>query len=183
MKKYARVVKPGLAFLALAILAFVPAVASGKAVEDSEEFSGFLAQAKTEALLLQQSAEEMNSFVHLTTSRETQAAKIEEIKTHLNKLAQFVTKMNSVEAASPWQRQASRDFTPMVGELAANVTMTIYYLGEFPDRLVFTSFPEYVAANAELAANIAEIMSEYVEYGQARQKAEVLSYELELPES
>jgi hypothetical protein len=48
------------------------------------------------------------------------------------------------------------DVTPMVEELAANVTMTIYNLGESPDRLIFSSFPEYVAANAEMAADIAQ---------------------------
>lgn len=91
--------------------------------------------------------------------------------------------MNNVEAASPWQRQAAADVGPMVGELAANVTMTIYHLGENPDRFIFTSFPEYVAANAELASEIADTLSDYVTYGEAKQKAEELYFELELPRS
>ena len=183
MNKYARAVRPGWAFLAVAFLSLAPAVASARVVRDSEEFSGFLAEAKTEAAQLQKSAEEMNSFVHFSTQWSTEAAKIEEVKQHVNKLGELVTRMNNVEAPSPWQRQAIRDVNPMVEELAANVTMTIFYLSEFQDRLVFTSFSEYVAANAELAADTAELLSEYVEYSEAKQTVEDISFDLELPSS
>jgi hypothetical protein len=183
MNKYAQAVRPGLAFLAVALLYLAPAVASARSVKDSKDFSGFLAEARTEAVQLQKSAEEMNSFVLSRTNWETEAAKIEEIKRHLNKLGGFVTKMNNVEAASPWQRQAIRDVMPMVEEMAANVTMTIYHLGEDQDRLIFSSFPEYVAANAELAFNTAQMLSDYVEYGEAKQKAEDFEFEMELPTS
>jgi hypothetical protein len=179
MNKYTQAVRPGLAFLAVALLSLAPAVASARSVRDSKEFSGFLAEAKAEAMQLQQSAEEMNSFAHSSTSWETQAAKIGEIKQHVNKLGEWVAKMNNVEAASPWQRMAIGDVTPMVEELAVNVTMTIYHLGESPDRLVFTSFPEYVAANAESATDIAQMLSDYVAYGEAKQKAEEVSFELQ----
>jgi hypothetical protein len=180
MNRRTQMMQAGWAFVAVALLSLAPAVSSAQS-RDSEEFSGFLAQARTEALQLQRSAEEMNSFVHFRTNWNTEAAKIEEIKRQVNKLGELVTKMNNVEAASPWQRQAIRDVTPMVGEMAANVTMTIYHLGESPDRLIFTSFPEYVAANAELAANTAVLLSEYVEYSEARQTVDDISFELELP--
>jgi hypothetical protein len=183
MKKYAKAVRPGLSFLAVAVLSLMPAMASAKSAPDSEEFSGFLAEARTEAVQLQKSAEEMNSFVHYTTNWKTEAAKLEETKTHVNKLAELFTKMNNVLAASPWQRQAVADVTPMVEELSANVSMTIYHLGENPDRFIFTSFPEYVAANAELASEISYALSDYVTYGEAKQKAEELYFELELPSS
>lgn len=61
--------------------------------------------------------------------------------------------------------------------------MTIYHLGEDPDRLIFTSFPEYVAVNAALTSEIAELLSDYVEYGEAKQDVEELSFELGLPPS
>jgi hypothetical protein len=183
MSKYVWAVRPGLAFVAVALLSLAPAMASARTVKDSEEFSGFLAEAKTEALQLQKSAEEMNSFVHARTSWHAEAAKLQEVKEHVNKLGEFVSKMNSVEAPSPWQEVALGDIAPMVDELAANVTMTIYHLGENPDRLIFTSFPDYVAANAELATDIAQMVSDYVAYGEAKNKAEELSFELELPES
>jgi hypothetical protein len=114
----------------------------------------------------------MNSFVHSQMNWQTEAWKIEEIKRHVNKLSEFVTEMNKAEAPSPWQQQASSDVTPMVDDLAANVTMAIYHLSENQDRFAFTSFPEYVAANAASAADIAHMLSEYVAHGEARQKTE-----------
>jgi hypothetical protein len=86
----------------------------------------------------------------------------------------------AVEAASPWQQMAIGDVTPMLEELAANVTMTIYNLGESPDRLIFSSFPEYVAANAEIAADIAQVTSDYVAYGEDKQKAKEVADELQM---
>src|SRR5690349_10763857 len=106
MKTYARAARPALAFLAVAFLSLAPAVASAKSDTDSPEFSGFLSQARSEALQLQRSAQEMNSFAHFTANRETEAAKIGEIKQHVNKLGELIIKMNNVEAASPWQQMA-----------------------------------------------------------------------------
>lgn len=183
MNKYSRAVRPGLALVAVALLSLAPAVASARVVGDSEEFTGFLAQAKTEAAQLQRSAEELNSFQYSRISWQSQAAKLEELKTHLNKLGELVVRMNNVEAPSPWQQMAIFDVYPMVEELAANVTMTIFYLGEAPDRLAFTSFPEYVAADAELATNTAALLSEYVDYSEAKRTVEDISFELELPKS
>lgn len=183
MKKYLQAVRPGLAFLAVAVLSLTPAVASTRTVKDSEEVFGFLAEAKSEAVQLQKSAEEMNSFAPFTTSWQTHAAKIEEVKRHVNKLGELVTKMNRAEAPSPWQQQAIGEVTSMVEELSANVTMTIFHLNENQDRLIFSSFPEYVAANAELATDMAQLISDYVAYGQAKQDVEELSFELGLPRS
>jgi hypothetical protein len=77
----------------------------------------------------------MNSFEHSTINWRTEAAKIAEIKRHFNNLGELVTKMNKSEAPSPRQQQAIREVTPMVEELASYITMTIYHLGENPDRL------------------------------------------------
>jgi hypothetical protein len=183
MRKYEPALRPGLAFLAVAILSLTPAIASAKSVRDSEEVSRFFAEARTEALQLQRSAEEMNSFAHFNISWQTEAAKIAEVKLHFNKLGELVRKMNAAEAPSPWQQQAIGEVTPMVEELGSYITMTIYHLGESPDRLAFTSFPEYVAANADLASDLAQLLSDYVEYGQAKQTVEELSFELGLPRS
>jgi hypothetical protein len=183
MRKYAPAMRAGLAFLAVAIVSLAPTIASAKSVRDSEEISRLLAEAKTEALQLQRSTEEMNSFAHSRMSWQTEAAKIAEIKLHFNKLGELVTKMNDAEAPSPWQQQATSEVTPMVEELGGYITMTIYHLGESPDRLVFTSFPEYVAANADMASDLAQLLSDYVEYGEAKQTVEELSFDLGLPRS
>jgi hypothetical protein len=179
MRKYRQAVRQGFSLLAIVLLSLAPTLASARVVRDSPEFSGYLAQAKTEAVQVQQTAEEMYTFKYSKISWQTQAAKLEELKTHLNKLGEFVVTMNNVEEPSPWQQVAIGDITPMVQELAANVTMAIYHLDASRQDYAFSSFPEYVEANAELAANTAAMISDYVTYDEAKQKAKETSDELQ----
>jgi hypothetical protein len=179
MNKYTEAMRPGFAFVAVALLSLAPTVASARVVRDSPEFSAFLAQARSEAIQLQQTAEEMNTLKFPQISWQTQADKLEELKIHVNNLGEFVVRMQSVEVPSPSQEQAIRDITPMVEQLAANTTMTIYHLDASRDSYVFSSFPEYVDANAELATNVAQMISDYVAFDEARQKAKEFSDELQ----
>lgn len=179
MNKYTQAVRPGFIFFAVALLSLAPTVASARVVRDSPEFSALLAQAKSEAVQLQQTAEEMNTFKFPQIGWQTQAVKLEELKTHVNNMGEFVIRMQNVEVPSPSQEQAIRDITPIVGQLAANTTMAIYHLDASRDSYVFSSFPEYVDANAELAANVAQMISNYVAFDEARQKAKEFSDELQ----
>jgi len=179
MNKYAQAVRPGFLLLAVALLSLAPTLASARVIRDSPEFSGYLAQAKAEAVQVQRAAEEMYTFKYSNVSWQTQAAKLQEIKTHLNKLGEFVVSMNNVEEPSPWQQVAIDDITPMVQELTGNVTMAIYHLDASRQDYAFSSFPEYVEANAELATNTADMISDYVAYGEAKQKAKETSDELQ----
>ena len=183
MLKQAQIVRPSLSMIAVALLAIAPTFASARVVRDSEEFTGLLTQAKSEAVQVQRTAEEMYSFRFDKISWQTQAAKLEELKTHVNKLGEFVTRMNKVEAPSPWQQQVIADIIPMVDELAGNVTMAIYHLDATRNEYMFSSFPEYVEANTELTANISGLLSEYVDYAEAKQTKEDIEFELQLPTS
>lgn len=177
MNKYRKAVGPSFGVLAVALLSLAPMVASAQAVKDSPEFSGFLAQAKSEAVEVQRVAEEMATFTN--ASWQTQALKLDELKTHLNKLGEFVINMNNVEAPSPWQQNAISELGPIVEQLAGNVTMAYYHLDATRQSYMFSSFPEYVAANAELAARMTQIFSEYSAFDQAKQKAKETSDQLQ----
>ena len=68
MNNYRRVLGPVLALLAVVVLSVTPPLRAARPAKDSEEVSGFLAEAKTEAIQLKQDAEEMNSFARAKTS-------------------------------------------------------------------------------------------------------------------
>ena len=178
MFKYTQAVRPGFAFLAVALLSLAPVVASAQVLKDSAEFSGFLAQAKSEAVQVQQAAEEMNSF-NSNVGWQTQAGTLEELKTHVNKLGEMVISMNNAEAPSRWQQNAISEITPLVEQLAAQVTMAFYDLDSSHEAYVFSSFPEYVAANAELTPRITQMISQYVAYDETKQKAKEAADELQ----
>jgi hypothetical protein len=183
MNKYAKAMRSGWVFWAIALLSLMP-TASARGFKDSEEVSGLLAQAKTEAVQLKQDTEEMNTFVRDKLSWHTHATQIDEIKRHVNNLGELVAKMNNAEStASPWQRQSIREVTPLLDALAETVTSTIDHLSANQDRLHSAPYPDYVSANADMASDLAQLVSDYVAYGEAKHKAEELSRKLELPRS
>jgi hypothetical protein len=160
----------------------MPAWRAAHPVKDSEEVSGLLADARTEAMRLKQDAEELNGFVQSRTRWEIHAAKLNEIKEHVNELDELVTKMNSAEvAASPWQQQSIRGVTPLLVELSAAVTSTIKHLSDGKDRLLNPPYPAYAMARADYAADLAQLVSDYIACGDARRKSEDLAQKLELP--
>jgi hypothetical protein len=182
MNTYRKALGPVLALLAVVVFSVTPPLRAAHPAKDSEEVSGFLAEAKTEAIQLKQDAEEMNSFVRSKTSWETHAAKLGEIKGHVNKLGELVTKMNNAKAAaSPWQQQSIDRVTPLLKELAASVTSTIKHLSDNQNHLLNPPYPDYAAANADYASDLAQLVSDYVAYGDAKYKSEDLAQKLEVP--
>lgn len=172
MNSHTSAIRSGLAFLAVAFLSVAPALAAAQSGKDSQEVSGFLAEAKTEAIQLKQDAEEMNSFVRAKTSWETHAAKLNEIKQHVNKLGELVTKMNNAEAtASPWQRQSVDRITPYLKELAGSVSSTIQHLNDNQKNLLHPPYPDYAAATAVYASDLSQLISDFVAYGEAKHKS------------
>ena len=182
MNTHTKSIHAGLALLAAAFLSMMPAIGVAQSAKDSEEVSGFLAEAKTEAIQLKQDAEEMNSFVRSKTSWQTHAAKLDEIKQHVNKLGELVAKMDSAKAtASLWQRQSINQVTPLLRDLAASVTATIKHLSDNQNRLQYPPYPDYAAATAEYASDLSQLISDYVAYGEAKHKTEDLERKLEVP--
>ena len=179
-----RVVRRCVALLAVALFFMAPTKGVAQSSGDSEEVSGLLAEAKTEAIQLERDAEEMKSFVLRSKklSWESHAVKLTEIKQHVNSLGELVTKMNNAEAkASPWQQQSIDRVTPLLRDLAASVTSTINHLNDNQNRLHFPPYPAYAAANADYATDIAQLVSDYVAYGGAKHKSEDLAQKLEVP--
>jgi hypothetical protein len=68
-------------------------------------------------------------------------------------------------------------------ELASNVTSTIEHLNQKPKLLQTGPYVDYAAANDEMASHLAELVSDYVEYGKSKAKSEELATKLETPEN
>ena len=171
--------------LALSLLAFAFAVTTvcwAQTSKDSKEVSGLLSDVKTEAVQLRHDADEMKSFTHSTLTWQSHAAKVEEMKRHVNNAGKLLTKLDNAKgAASPWQQQAIDQITPMLKELASNVTSTIEHLNQRPKLLHTGPYADYVSANYELASNLAELISDYVDYGKSKARSDELAARLEVP--
>jgi hypothetical protein len=148
--------------------------------KDSKEVSAIFADVKTEAIQLSHDADELKSFTHSNLRWETHAAKVEEIKRHVNEAGQLLSKLNGArETGSRWQQQAIDGIYPLLKELASNVESTIEHLNQKPGQLQTGPYVDYAAANYEMASNLAELVSDYVEYGKSKAKSEELAEKLE----
>ena len=169
-----------LGLLLFVFTSIVPAVYGQS--KDSSEVSGLVSEAKTEAVQLKHDAEELKSFTRSNLHWKTHSAKVEEIKQHVNKSGELLAKMkNARSTASPWQQQTIDRIEPMLKDIAATVESTIDHLNKQPQQLQTPPYKEYVDANASLAADLAEVISDYVEYGKAKAKSEELAAKLEVP--
>jgi len=170
--------------LFLGALGFAVGTACGaQTSKDSKEVSAILDEVKTEAIQLSHDADELKSFTHSTLTWQSHTVKVEEIKRHVNKAGKSLSELDSAKAeASPWQQQAIDRINPLLRELASNVTATIEHLNQKPMLLQTGPYADYVAANYELASNLAELVSDYVDYGRSKAKSEELATKLETPE-
>ena len=152
--------------------------------KDSKDVSTILSDVKTEAIQLKHDADELKAFTHSTLSWQSHAAKVEEIKRHVNNAGKSLSKLDSARgSASPWQQQAIDRIGPLFKELASNVESTIEHLNQKPKLLQTGPYADYAAANYDLASNVAELISDYVEYGKSKAKSEELAAKLEVPEN
>jgi len=143
--------------------------------------SALLAEAKTEAIQLKQDASEMASFNLSNLSWESHADKLTEIKEHVNKVGETVAQLNQARSgAAPWQQVAIDRVNPLMGELAPNVQATIGHLQNHREQLQRPDYKDYLTTTAELASRMAALVSDFVEYGEAKAKLEKLSLKLEI---
>lgn len=181
MTRRAKAIRLTPTLLAVAFLAATPALTAAQGARDSAEVMGLFSEAKTASMQLKRDTEEMKAFARTKTSWQTHATRLDQIKGHVNKLADLVQRMNDAKAkASPWQQQSIDTITPLLNDLATNVSTTIQHLNENQNRLMHPPYPAYAAASAEYASDLAQLISDYVAYGEAKHKSMMLTHKLEV---
>lgn len=171
--------------LLLAALSVLPALRAADIPGDSREVSDLLSQVKTEAIQLKTDASDMESFtLSPSLGWQSHAAKITEIKEHVNKAGDTLSKLNQARnTASDWQRTAIDRVDPILRELAANTTSIIDHLTKEQGRLLNTEeHKDYLKTNAELASKMAAVITDFVDYGETKAKFEKLTQKLEVAE-
>ena len=96
------------------------------------------------------------------------------IKEHVNNTGKLLTKLQAEEYnGSAWQQTAIKRIEPLLKELAVEYRKD-YQLSQrhTQTRIHFTDFKDYVQMNCELATNLEELIRDFVNYGEAKQKLE-----------
>ena len=175
--------KSTLALLSVLFLSAAPTVFAGPRPNDSDEVTKLMSEVKSEAVQLKDDAEDMKSFTRSKQlSWQSHAAKIEQIKQHVNKSGELLSKLHDAKAsASPWQNQAIDEITPLLKELASSVTSTIEHLRKNQGRIHTPPYTDYVASTYDVATDLSGLIADYVAYGEAKNKSEDLGKKLEVP--
>ncbi len=171
--------------VSLIALAFMLATASkymAAQTTDSTELTSLLSDAKSEAVLVEQDAEKLDSYTNSRLAWQTHATQLNSMKEHVNKLGEITKQLNDMSGqGSPWQQEAISRINPLLRNMADQLTTTIKHLNDNKDRIHMQAYRDYTRANYELASRTATVIGDFVEYGKARSKAESLEQKLELP--
>lgn len=179
MSNHTFIMRVSLALLVGSLTIALLPISRAQISKDSKEVSELLSDVKSEAIQLNHDADELQLFMQSDFSRETQVRKLAQVREHINAAGGLLQKLENLRhAASPWQEQAIDRITPLLKELASSVTSTIEHLNEKPNELRTSPYMEYVAANYDMACKITELISDYVEYGKSKAKAEELGAKL-----
>ena len=160
----------------------LPARAKAGANADSEQVSKLLSEAKTMAFQLKEDAVTMESYTRTNATWESHAAAIQQIKEHINVLGRQVGKLKAAEgAASPWQESAIDRINPYLDEMGGYTTAVIERLNGDRKHTI-ADYKDYLEANADYATDLASMIGDFVDYGNAKGRAERLGAKLEIPE-
>jgi len=147
---------------------------------DSEQVSKLLSEAKTMAFQLKEDAVTMESFTRTNATWESHAAAINQIKEHINALGRQVGKLKAAEgAASPWQKTAIDRINPFLDEMSGYTTAVIERLNGDRKHTI-ADYKDYLEANADYATDLASMIGDFVDYGNAKDRTERLGAKLEV---
>jgi hypothetical protein len=149
---------------------------------DSAEINSLLSQAKSHAVLAADDAAALESFTHSQLGWQAHASKLEAMKTHVNDLGQVSKKLRALKSdGSPWQQEAIDRIDPLLQSMGSNLTATINHLNDHKTQIQMQPYRDYTKANYELADESSKMISDLVEYGKAKTRAEALEQKLEMP--
>lgn len=172
-------------FLMAVVISAARSVTAAEAAQDSEHISKLLQQVKEHTAQLTRDAEELVTFQkNNRVTWESHAGQIETIKEHINSIGKLEQELrNAREEGSPWQQQAIDRVNPLLQEMADNLESTIDHFNNNKGALFTPQYAEYVRTNADLAASLHTLISNFVSYGKTKQKFESLQQKLEVAES
>lgn len=158
-----------LALLVAGCFSISPAArAADPEAESSQKIRELLSEVKTEAIALERDAHNLDKWARgKQMNPQSHANQLTVMREHINKAGELLAQMNEARhAASPWQQQALDRIHPLLKELADNTEETINHFNERQSNIHFGPYSDYTKAGADLADELAALVSDYVEFGE-----------------
>jgi hypothetical protein len=165
----------------LGLISLMPAFAKAQ-VADSNAISDLLKEAKSHAVLAEEDAITLESYTRSRISWQSHGNRLVQMKVHANDLINDFNKLSSMrQDGSPWQQEAIDRIDPLLHEMADHLKATIDHFNDNKSRIQMPAYRDYAQANRELMSRTNQLISDFVDYGEARAKANLLEKTLELP--
>lgn len=168
----------GLAILAL----LLPAGTLAAQNPDSAAVSKLLQEVKSHAAEADEDAHELASYTLSDLGWQTHAKQLNLMKEDVNALIRDSNRLGSMrDEGSPWQQDAIDRISGLLPEMAAHLTNTINHLNDNKNRTKLQPYRDLALTNQTIIHKAHEIISDYVDYGEAKAKADTLEKQLQLP--
>ncbi len=172
----------GVAGLALLLMVCSPFLKAQNA--DSEQISKLFTDARSYALTAETDADRLDSYTRSSLAWQTHSQQLNLMKEDVNNLGKVHKQLSDLRSeGSTWQQEAIDRIEPLLRDMADNLTATINHLNEHKNQVNMQPYRDYAHANYELASRTATLISDIVEYDQAKSRSESLEKALELPAS
>lgn len=149
---------------------------------DSKAITDLFMETKEHAVLAETDAMTLESYTLSRVSWESYAKRLNEMRQHAIDLTNDFNQLSALrDEGSPWQQGAIDRANPMLQEMANSLTATIKHFNDNKNRIEMPPFPDYVKANRVLMTRTANLISDVVEYSEAKAKANLLEQALSLP--
>lgn len=159
-------------------------MSSAQTTQDSGRITELLSEAKGHALEAEDDAATLEAYARSRLSWRAHGNQFEAMKVHVNELGKIAGEMNDLKAeGSPWQQGVIQQVTPLLEEMASNLTKAIEHLNANQSQVHMQTFRDYTRTNYELAKRTADLIRDYVDYDEARSAAESLEQKLELAQN
>ncbi len=172
------------ALIALPIFAILFLGVSGLRAQsaDSEKITKLLEQVREHAVLAEQDAELLESYAHSSLGWQSHANRIERMKDHVNELIGDFNEAKTLRSdGSPWQQETIDHLEPLLQGMANHLSACIEHLNANQQKVNMKPWKDYIRANHDYASKTADLIRDYVDYGEARTKVDTLEKKLEMP--
>lgn len=148
---------------------------------DSEKISQLFKDIKHHAVEAEYDADMLESYTRSPTSWQSHAASIELIRSHVNDLGRDFEDAKKLRAeGSEWQKQAIDEIEPLLRGMADHLSATIHHLNDNKNQTKMQAWVDYVKGNRDYANKAANLIRDYLDYGEAKANSEGLEKQLEL---
>jgi hypothetical protein len=148
---------------------------------DSSAIARLFSEVRTHAAQADDDAHTLASYTRSNLNWQTHGRQLERIKQHVNDLIRDGNQLRSMrDIGSPWQQEAADRISGLLPEMASHLTTTINHLRDHQNQTQMKPFHDLLLTNQTIIHNAHEIISDYVDYSEAKSKADALEKDLQL---